>query len=148
MKGRTNVSDQDDQTTEGTDEIERPAIRERMAKLEREAADAAAIRRENAMLKAGINPDDPKQRYFAKAYDGDLTPEAIKAEATAAGILGATPPPAAQQVSADERAALGRVGATTAGADTGSPDYLTLIRESKDADEVRANWARAREHGL
>lgn len=62
----------------------------------REAADsgrkatkkAEALERENAFLKAGIDTDDPKLKYFAKSYDGELTAEAIRAEAEAAGFIG------------------------------------------------------------
>lgn len=72
----------------------------------RQAADegAAAKRalaerdREIAFLKAGIDTDSAVGKMFAKAYDGDLSAEAVKAAATEVGALKpATPPPAQQQ---------------------------------------------------
>lgn len=60
----------------------------------------ATLKRTLAFAQAGIplDSDNKIAGYFIKGYDGDLTPEAIKAAATEAGILGApTPPPATQQ---------------------------------------------------
>lgn len=54
--------------------------------LERENA---ALRRENAFVKAGIPMDDPKLTYFVKGYDGDLDPVAIKQAAVEAGFISA-----------------------------------------------------------
>ena len=45
------------------------------------------FKREKAFNKAGIDPDDPKFAYFVKGYEGDITPEAIRAEALKAGFL-------------------------------------------------------------
>lgn len=55
----------------------------------REAADKGRrLERENAFLKAGFNPEtDPKVGYFIDGYKGDLTTEAIKAEAVRAGFI-------------------------------------------------------------
>jgi hypothetical protein len=58
---------------------------DRAATLERETAEKD---RRIAFLEAGINPTaDPKLNYFVAGYKGDLTPEAIRAEAEAAGFL-------------------------------------------------------------
>lgn len=51
------------------------------------AAKVARFERDNAFRDAGINPTDAKAKYFVKAYDGELTAEAIKAEALEAGLL-------------------------------------------------------------
>ena len=53
-------------------------------KAEREANEA---KRAMAFLKAGIDPDSPKAKYFVKGYEGEATAEAIRAEALAAGII-------------------------------------------------------------
>jgi hypothetical protein len=50
------------------------------------------LERENAFLKAGIDPEDPKLRYFFKGYDGEMTPESIKAAAQEAGFISAPAP--------------------------------------------------------
>ena len=67
------------------------------AQLRQQQKAAKALERENAFLKAGINPDDkdnPMVGYFAKGYDGPLEADAIKAAATAAGIIGKKEPAA------------------------------------------------------
>ncbi len=112
--------------------------------------------RENAFLKAGINPDDAKMKYFVKAYDGELDPEAIKAEATEAGLLGA-PAPAAEEPPSDEpparRAptdeetqfdAMAEVGAEGAPAATQTEEDLLKVGWEKYA-ERRTNGSRREE---
>lgn len=67
------------------------------AQLRQQQKAAKALERENAFLKVGINPDDkdnPMVGYFAKGYDGPLEADAIKAAATAAGIIGKKEPAA------------------------------------------------------
>lgn len=65
--------------------------RQKSTKLQRDLAAArdeiAANKREVALRKAGVNPEDPQQMYFAKAYDGELTTEAIIKAATEAGLV-------------------------------------------------------------
>ena len=56
-----------------------------------EAEDRSSLltyERRDAFRSAGLDPDDAKVSYFVKGYEGELTPEAIAAEATAAGFLG------------------------------------------------------------
>lgn len=54
---------------------------EEMAKAGKSATDRLAVlERENAFAKAGINLTDKRATYFQKGYEGELTPEAIKAE--------------------------------------------------------------------
>lgn len=54
-------------------------------------AEADALKRENAFLRAGIDPEDGRLRYFFKGYEGELTADAIRAAATEAGFI--APPP-------------------------------------------------------
>lgn len=63
----------------------------RLAEVERELA---AEKRERLFAEAGV-PNDGPAKWFRKAYDGELSVDAIKAEA--ADLLGATPPPAQEQ---------------------------------------------------
>lgn len=49
--------------------------------------EAATLRRELAFRDAGIDPKQPGASYFMKGYDGELTAEAILAEAKAAGFV-------------------------------------------------------------
>lgn len=48
---------------------------------------AAELQRENIFLKSGIPTDTPLGKMFYKSYDGDLTPDAIKAAATEVGLV-------------------------------------------------------------
>lgn len=50
---------------------------------------AASAKREAAFLRAGINPDDTRMKYFYEGYKGDPDPEKIKAAAAEAGFLSA-----------------------------------------------------------
>lgn len=87
--------------------------------LERKAAKADALARENAFLKAGVNPDDPKAKWLVKGYDGDLTPEAIKTAALEAGVLKAETGEARDEIPDEEKQAHERLADTTRGAGSG-----------------------------
>lgn len=78
-----------------------------------EAAEAATLRRELAFRRAGVDPDDPKAKYFVKGYDGELTAEAIKAEADAAGIGGAATAATQTRTIDEELGRLDRSSATS-----------------------------------
>lgn len=58
---------------------------ERATELE---AKVAELERREVFREAGINPSEKMASYFVKGYEGDLTVEAIQAEAAAAGITG------------------------------------------------------------
>lgn len=53
-------------------------------KLEQELLNA---KRELAFAKAGIDPDDPRMKYFVKGYDGELSAEAVRNAAVEAGFV-------------------------------------------------------------
>ena len=46
-----------------------------------------SLKAEREFEKAGLDLDDPRVAYFKKGYDGDLTAEAIRAEAVKAGFI-------------------------------------------------------------
>jgi ribosomal protein L12E/L44/L45/RPP1/RPP2 len=73
-------------------------------------AEKAALARENAFLKAGINTDDPKLAYFYKGYDGEMTPEAIKQAAITAGFLSAPAADPQQQAALQSQQNISAVG--------------------------------------
>ena len=50
-------------------------------------AQLAGLQRTEAFRSAGINPNDPRQSYFVKGYDGEIDPEPIRAAAVEAGFL-------------------------------------------------------------
>lgn len=83
-----------DETEIDTDEVDEQPEQETPQSLRRAAnktrkvdAQNAALQRENAFLKAGIDPDDQRLRYFVKGYDGDLTPSQIRQAAIEAGFI-------------------------------------------------------------
>lgn len=52
----------------------------RLKETEESAAEGAAAKRELTFLRAGVDLDSPVGKLFAKAYDGELDPEAIQKE--------------------------------------------------------------------
>lgn len=88
--------DDDDVNADGTADDESPNALRRAAKAGKAAkAEADRLSREIAFLKAGIDTDSPVGTMFAKAYDGELTKEAVTAAFAALGV------PAVQTPAAD-----------------------------------------------
>lgn len=111
----------------------------RLAEMERRAAFSEAL---------GTAAADPKVKYFIKGYDGELTSEAIRAEALVAGVL-VTPleaPPADQQnqqnaPTQSEMAAHARMAAASEGSQGNRPvDLIEAFgpRGSKKPEEILA----------
>ena len=109
----------------------------------------AALEREMAFRNAGIDPGDKKLSYFVKGYDGDATPDAIKAAAIEAGFLQAQQeqqqapdlglPPG---VPSTELAAMQRSNATTAGTQqmdvTATAAFHAALAAAKTGEETFA----------
>lgn len=96
------------------------------------------IQRERAFEKAGIDPADEKAAYFVKGYDGDLTPEAVKAEAVKIGLIAAEAAPEAPAETPDGQAALGaqqRIIDAAAGATTPLTGLQGMAQEQQEAYE-------------
>lgn len=110
------------------------------AELKKLLADAQEAKRELAFLKAGVNPDDPAAKYFVKAYDGELNPEAIQQAAYEARLI-STPN------NGDEAAAWKRTENVAQGQGTAQPpvDWNKRINEATSEEEVLAILAEARE---
>ena len=113
--------------------------------LEGRATDAEAklaqYERRDAFRSAGLDPDDSKVSYFVKGYEGELTPEAIAAEATAAGFLNGGP--AAQpdtpvrydaELMAEKRIAMAGEG----GDPVSNPDLDARIKATNSPEELKA----------
>ena len=79
-----------DQNPTGTDNIQqlRDAA-ERGRQAERENAE---LKRKMAMVEAGVDLKHPAAPYFVEGYKGELTEDAIKAEAAKIGVLAAPAP--------------------------------------------------------
>ena len=113
--------------------------------LETRATDAEAklaqYERRDAFRSAGLDPDDNKVSYFVKGYEGELTPEAIAAEATAAVFLNGEP--AAQpdtpvrydaELMAEKRIAMAGEG----GDPVSNPDLDARIKATNSPEELKA----------
>lgn len=114
----------------------RDHVRSLEQKLEELSKANAELTRTNAFLAAGVNPadDKPMIRYFVRGYDGELTPEAIRDAAIAAGVLSPSGVPSS------EREAVDRIDkAASAGAPnlSGPEAEIAAIRATKSVDELR-----------
>lgn len=79
--------DDDEQPSPPPENHDLKRLREKAKGADSARAEADAAKRELAFVKAGIDTDDPRQRYFVEGYKGDLSVDAIKTEATASGFL-------------------------------------------------------------
>lgn len=146
------MSEFDDTTDEEIEPQEnRNPLRSRIKDLESEikslrqvAAEAEQTKRESAMLKAGVNPDDPAARYFVKAYDGELSVDAIKQAAVEARLLSA-PTPDPEVVS--EQNAWNRINRAAVGSQDvlATIDLETRIRNAGSEAEIMAILAEAQQ---
>ena len=142
-----------DSNYEFEDEVEDQAtrkdpVRARMRELEQQvkafeakAKEAEAAQRELAFVKAGVNPDSAAAKYFVKGYDGELTPEAIRAAAEEANLVSSE-----KKEVAGEQQAWNRVAQSSRAGETSEPpvDYVQRFNNTKSADEVMALIAQAR----
>lgn len=67
-------------------------LREAAENGRRATSENADLKRRLAMLEAGVDPSHPAAPYFIDGYKGELTAEAIVAEATKVGVLKAAIP--------------------------------------------------------
>jgi hypothetical protein len=105
-------------------------------KASAEAEEAAAAKRELAFVKAGVDTDSPLGKLLLKGYSGELTAEAIKAEAISVGAIAA--PESTDPVITPEEAA-----STTERSDLANGADVTL---DQDPDPTNAAIQAARAH--
>lgn len=147
------MSDQEhefeDDATEST--VERNPVRARMRELEAEvknlrqqAQEADAAKRELAFVKAGVDMNSPVAKYFVKGYDGEISPDAIRAAAEEANLI---PKQKQAEETKAEQQAWGRLQKAAAAGETSEPpvDWNTRISQAKSKDEVLALLAQARQ---
>lgn len=109
---------------------------------------AAAAERELAFAKAGLPLSDPKMGYFVKGYDGDLTPEAIKAAAEEAGFLTTTERPSVppEELAAHQQAANFTAGGQPEGVFQGpvheNPQYQQEMQQAVTPEQAMAVMAK------
>lgn len=116
-------------------------------KLEQELANA---KKELAFIKAGINPDDPKMRYFVKGYEGEMSAEAVREAALEAGFLASQqsqPDPMKEAAAAAQQ----RVMAASAGGvyeDASEEAALARLEQAMEEGGVDAMLEVARQYGI
>ena len=109
-------------------------------------AQVQQMQRKEVFRDAGLDPSNKMTEYFMKGYEGELSVEAIKAEAQSAGLSNAVSQANtsmveqqaqfAQQVEAERRIA-------EAGDDAGpvaDPQFESLIKQTNNEDELRQLW--------
>lgn len=92
----TDIEDDNDTQDDRTVTLRRDQIRamERDAKTAREAQQRAdKAERQLAIVRAGLDLSNPAVEFFAQHYAGEVTAEAVAAEAKRLGLLGEAPPP-------------------------------------------------------
>jgi hypothetical protein len=106
------------------------AKEKRLAELERELQEVSDAKRELAFVKAGIDLANPASKYFVKAYDGELDPEAIRNAALEAHLMSSPDSP-----SDDEKDAWNRSNKVANGAGSPPPPVSIEARLSKAKSE-------------
>lgn len=134
-------------------EVDDPAgLRKRADKALKAAAEAEAraaeAERRALFAEAGI-PSEGAGKYFRKGYEGELTIDAIKAEAEAAGLFKAAV--AAEEepgVPAEEIAALDAMRRSQTGGRSGAEpaDWRTRMEGATSADEIAAIYEEYRQN--
>lgn len=105
------------ETHDEPSELRKAADRGRAATAENET-----LKRELAFAKAGIDTDSKAGKMLLKSYEGDLTAEAIKAEAEEIGLFQPKVPASTETATAEEREQTEiRAGLSTGSTAVGSP---------------------------
>ena len=103
------------------------------AELRAQAEAATSAARELAFVKAGIDPELPISKYFLKAYDGELTADAIREAGIEAGLLKDTEAESIKQ----EAGTWNRTNDIAAGSETEPQvDFVTRIAQARSQAEV------------
>jgi hypothetical protein len=138
--------DDDDQPQESN------PVRARMKQLEKEnreykkmLAEAETLKRELSFAKAGIDPADPKFKYFVKGYDGDLSPEAVRQALEEAQLI--APQPVVDQ---GERQGWQQTNKVAAGAEVSPPppSWVKRIQDANTEQELYAIFEEAQAQGI
>lgn len=143
----SDVNEFDDETMDQGQDPVRAHMRklEKELKAERAArAEAEAAKRELAFVKAGVPLDNPVAKYFIKGYDGEITPEAIRAAAEEANLV--QPSKQAEETKAEQEI-WGRISKAQRAGETSEPaeDWTAKINNARNQDEVMQLLAQMRQ---
>jgi hypothetical protein len=100
------------------------------------------LKRKEVFRDAGLDTSNKMTEYFMKGYEGDLSVEAIQAEANDAGLSNMTTDASSTNLAQDTDALAERRiqhAADDAGPVT-NPALDELIRQTTNADELRTLW--------
>lgn len=100
-------------------------------------AELAQLRRELSFRDAGVDPSSKQGQYFMRGYDGEMTVDAIRAEAVELGLAGGSNSPASQAPPVDYGAEQRIAMAADDAGPVANPELDTLIRQTKNPDELR-----------
>jgi len=136
---------------ETVDQSAKNPVRSHLRKLEEEvkalrqaAAEAEAAKKELAFVKAGVPMYHPASKYFIKGYDGDFTPEAIRAALEEANLIQSQQKQ--PEVQAEQNAWNRLQKAQRAGQTSEPPvDWAARINNARSQDEVMTLLAQARQ---
>lgn len=123
----------------------------RREKRERGKADerAKTAEKELAFMRAGIDSStNPLAAYFIQGYDGEITPEAIKAKAMEVGLIAPPAPPAPDPLREASLAAGERIAATAQGGGEVTPRGTAALDEAFAQGGTPAMIQAAREMGI
>ena len=136
------------------DQVERNPVRQQLRnleaknkELEAKLLEATEAQRKLAFVEAGVDLNAPISRYFVKAYDGEMTAEAIRQAATEANLIGVTQKKS--EVQAEQNAWNRLQKASRASEENDGPvDWNTKIANAKNSDEVMQILAQANQEAL
>lgn len=102
-------------------------------------AELAQLRRELSFRDAGVDPASKQGQYFMRGYDGEMTVDAIRAEAAELGLTGESQTPAVQTAPPVDYGAEQRIAmAATDAEPVTNPDLDALIRQTANPEELQA----------
>ena len=124
----------------------RRELEARAARADELEAQIQQMQRKEVFRDAGLDPSNRMTEYFMKGYEGELTVEAIQAEAANTGLTNLVAQTDtsnseqqaqfAQQVEAERRIA----EASDDAGPVADPQFESLIRQTTNADELRQLW--------
>lgn len=141
MWAETGVEMSNDDQYEDDDQPKIDPVRAQLKRVEKErdtlkadAAKASDAIRELGFLKAGVDTNAPAAKYFLKAYDGELTPDAIRAAAIEANIIAAQTDPALDA----EKLAQQKIGAANKASESlgPPPDLQMQVSDAKSLADL------------
>jgi hypothetical protein len=104
--------------------------------------------RDLTFREAGLDPQDPRVKYFVKGYDGELNADSIRQEATAAGFINQnSPEPTFNENISDALEAEQRiVNAGQGGDPVPVVDLNDQMRALDNTDDLKELWERNGRH--